>query len=155
MKFSPALAAIFTGLSLAIPLRAHRVEGLLQSSLVEVLPSQIGVEVTLAPGMDVAPKVVALLDANGDGVLSEAESTAWSTRFMPGQNVTVDGHSLPLNLKSVRISPLAEMSEGHAEIVVQHERRIIAGVNTATKYCASSERATNWCSWVGNSVARP
>ena len=118
MRILLAMAAVFVGLILATPLHAHRVEGLLQSSLVEVLRSHVGVEVTLVPGIDIAPKIIALLDANGDGVFSELESAAWSLRFMEGQSVTVDGQSVPLNLKSVRISPLAEMTNGHGEIVV-------------------------------------
>ena len=112
-------AFIFTLLlAFAAPLHAHRVEGLLQNSLVEVLPSQVGVEVTLVPGIDIAPKIVALLDADGDGVFSESESAAWSARFMAAQSVTVDGQSLPLKLEGTRASPLAEMNSGHAEIIV-------------------------------------
>ena len=119
MRIFPAIATVALGFALAVPLRAHRVEGLLQASLVEVLPAQVGVEVTLVPGIDIAPEVVALLDADGDGVFSKAESKAWAARFMAGQSVTVDGRSLPLDLKSILASPLAEMAGGHAEIVVR------------------------------------
>ncbi len=112
------LPTIVIALFLAIPVRAHRTDGLLQSSLVEILPSQVGVQVTLAPGIDIAPKVIALLDSDRDGVFSDPESEAWSELFMAKQRVTVDGQSLPLTLQSVRTSPLAEMRDGHAEIVV-------------------------------------
>ena len=118
MKIRPAIATIAIAITLAAPLHAHRLEGLVQASLVEVLPSQVGVEVTLVPGIDIAPKVIALLDVNGDGVFSDAESTAWSALLMAAQTVTVDGQSLPLTLQSVRTSPLAEMTGGHGEIVV-------------------------------------
>ena len=37
---------------------------------------------------------------------------------MARQSVTVDGQSLPLTLQSVHTSPLAEMTNGHAQIVV-------------------------------------
>jgi hypothetical protein len=74
----------------------------------------------LVPGIDIAPKVVALLDANGDGGFSPGESANWSRLFMAGQSVTVDGQSLPLTLQSVRTSPLSEMTDGHAEIVVHY-----------------------------------
>lgn len=118
MKILPAIAIGLTGLILATPLHAHRLEGLVQSSLVEVLPSQVGVQVTLIPGMDIAPKIIAVLDRDGDGVFSEIESDAWAELFMARQRVTVDGKSLPLTLQSVRASPLAEMTGGHAEIAV-------------------------------------
>jgi hypothetical protein len=113
-----ALTMIAGGLTLAAPLHAHRLEGLVQSSLVEVLPSHIGVQVTLVPGIDIAPKIKALLDPDGDGESSEIESDAWAELFMARQSVTVDGQSLPLVLRNVRISPLAELAGGHAEIAV-------------------------------------
>jgi hypothetical protein len=118
MNAKTALALIAGGLTLAAPLHAHRLEGLVQSSLVEVLPSHIGVQVTLVPGIDIAPKIKALLYPDGDGESSEIESDAWAELFMARQSVTVDGQSLPLVLRNVRISPLAEMNGGHAEIVV-------------------------------------
>lgn len=118
MNAKAALAMIAVGLTLAAPLHAHRLEGLVQSSLVEVLPSQIGVEVTLVPGIDIAPKIKALLDPDGDGAFSEIESAVWSELFMARQSVTVDGQSLPLVLQSIRTSPLGEMNSGHAEIVL-------------------------------------
>lgn len=118
MRILQARATLAVGLALAAPLSAHRTEGLLQASLVEVLPAQVGVEVTLTPGIDIAPKIIALLDANGDGEFSGAESTGWSALFMARQTVTADGQSLPLKLVNLRSSPLAEMTYGHAQIVV-------------------------------------
>jgi hypothetical protein len=115
-----AIVTLILGLLSATPTQAHRIEGLLQAALVELLPSQAGLEVMLVPGMDIAPKVVALLDANGDGVFSASESNDWSGLFMAGQSVTVDGQSLPLTLQSVRTSSLSEMTNGHAEVVVHY-----------------------------------
>ena len=120
MKILASITALPVVLALATPVQAHRTEGLLQSSLVEVLPTQVGVEVTLVPGMDIAPKIVALLDHDHDGVISELESNAWSELFMAKQSVTVDGQSLPLKLQSVRASPLGEITNGHAQIVVHY-----------------------------------
>jgi hypothetical protein len=111
---------LILGLLSVTPAQAHRTEGLLQAALVELLSSQVGVEVRLVPGIDIAPKAVALLDANDDGVFSASESDDWSGLFMAGQSVTVDGQSLPLTLQSVRTSPLSEMTNGHAEIVVHY-----------------------------------
>jgi hypothetical protein len=118
MKLSSTVIAIACAVHLAGPVWAHRTAGLLQSSLVEVLPSQVGVEVTLTPGMDIAPKMVALLDTDGDGVFSGIESAVWSEVFMVGQSMKVEGQLIPLQLQSVRTSPLGEMTNGHAEIVV-------------------------------------
>jgi len=118
MNLRTTLAVVATGLCLATPLHAHRLEGLVQSSLVEVLPTQIGVQITLVPGIDIAPRIRALVDPDGDGESSEIESEAWAELFMARQTVTVDGQSLPLVLQKVRSSPLAELAGGHAEIIV-------------------------------------
>jgi hypothetical protein len=103
---------------------AHRTHGLLQASLVEILPSQVGVEVTLVPGMDIARNIKNLLDTDDDGIFSDSESAHWSTLFMARQSVTVDGQSLPLTLESVRASPLSEMTNGHASIVVHFTAKL-------------------------------
>jgi len=120
MKPIKTLTFLAVGLSLATALHAHRLEGLIQSSLVEIEPSQIRVQVTLIPGVDIAPKIKALLDPNGDGESSEIESKAWTGEFMARQRVTVDGQSLPLTIQTVRSSPLSELADGHAEIVIDY-----------------------------------
>lgn len=118
MKTRFILAAGIAALGLAMQAHGHRTTGLLQASLVDVLPSQVGVEVTLVPGIDIAHSVVALLDTDGDGALSEGESDAWAKGFLADQSVLADGKSLPLKLVGVWASSLAEMAGGHAEIVV-------------------------------------
>lgn len=120
MKPGKTLAVIAAGLSLATSLHAHRLEGLVQSSLVEVEPSQIKVQVTLLPGIDIAPGIKALLDPDADGEFSEPESRAWARQFMAGQTVAVDGQSLPLTVHNVRSSPLPDLTGGHAEIVIDY-----------------------------------
>ena len=120
MKTSKTLAIVTIGLTLATSLHAHRLEGLLQSSLVEVVPTQIKVQVTLVPGVDIAPRMKALLDPDADGEFSESESKAWAGQFMARQSVVVDGQTLPLTVRNVRGSPLPELAGGHAEIVIDY-----------------------------------
>jgi hypothetical protein len=120
MKPGKTLSIVAAGLSLATSLHAHRLEGLLQSSLVEVVPTQIKVQVTLVPGIDVAPRIKALLDPDADGEFSESESKAWAGQFMARQSVVVDGQTLPLTVQNVRSSPLPELSGGHADIVIDY-----------------------------------
>jgi hypothetical protein len=100
-------------------LLAHRLEGLEQSSLVDVQPDGIAVQVTLALGADIAPRIAALLDPNGDDTVSPEELAAWNQNFLAAQSIALDGKSLPLQHRSTQHSSLAEMRrnpEGHAEI---------------------------------------
>lgn len=118
MKMFIPIAALLLSCLLPGPACAHRLEGLLQATLVEVLPSEIGIEVTLSPGIDIAPKLIAMLDTDGDGRFSAIESAVWAETFMAGQSVRVDSRALTLWVQSVRTSPFAEMTNGHGEIVV-------------------------------------
>lgn len=120
MKPRKILALSAAGLFLATSLHAHRLEGLVQSSLVEVMPNQIQVRVTLIPGIDIAPKIKALLDPDGNGECSETESKAWAKQFMERQKVTIDGKTVPLTVQNVRSSPIPELEGGHAEIFIDY-----------------------------------
>ncbi len=103
----------------ASPAFAHRAEGFLQASLVGVSPSLIEVEVTLAPGIDTAPRFLSLLDTNGDRTVPTAESFAWAAKFMATQRVTLDGKPLPLTLLHVMAGPVDEMTTGHGGVLVR------------------------------------
>lgn len=118
MKTLPVVASIVCGLTLALPLQAHRTAGLLQASLVEVLPTQVAVEVTLNPGTDIAPRMVALLDRDGDGSLSRTEGESWAAEFLKKQSVSIGGRSVPLVFQAVHATPLSEMASGHSLITV-------------------------------------
>lgn len=119
-------------------LQAHRAEGLLQATLVEIQPDRVSVEVSLRLGIDIAPAIVRLIDPDGDGVVSDAESAAWAQRFLADQTVSVDGNRLALQNERVHTSPPDETGDGHGEIVIQfdaplgtfaRDRRTIVHVN--------------------------
>lgn len=118
MKALAVIASIPCVLAVALPLHAHRTSGLLQASLIEVLPTQVSVEVSLCPGTDIASRVVALLDRDRDGSLSQAEAEAWAMDFLKTQSVTLGGRPLPLDFQAVHATPLSEMDSGHSRITV-------------------------------------
>lgn len=120
-RIRQATLGLLAGSLAALSAHAHRTSGLLQASLVDVQATRIEIEVTLLPGMDLASKVFALLDTDGDGRISESERSAWAREFLSRQSVTLDGRTLPITLQSVRTVPLLEMNQGHGEIVVQFE----------------------------------
>lgn len=95
---------------------AHRLDEYLQSALVAVESNRVQVEVCLTPGVIVAPVVLAEIDPNGDGLLSESEQRAYATRFLGDLKLTVDGRELKLRLTSLKFPALAEMKEGVGEI---------------------------------------
>ena len=52
---------------------AHRLDEYLQATLVSVEKTRALLEVRLMPGVAIVPMVLAEIDCNGDGVMSEAE----------------------------------------------------------------------------------
>ena len=114
-----ALLPIALGIAFAQEAGAHRTTGMLQSTLVEILPDQVGLELTLLPGMDIAPGLQRLLDLDGDGQVSEVEKEAFGQWVQSGQEVSVNGRRLPVKVKEVRVPPLNELAGGHATMVVE------------------------------------
>lgn len=115
-RILPWLAAILLPV---LPLRAHRMEGLLQSSLVEVFPDRVEVEVTLLSGIDVAPQVIGLVDIDVDGALQTIELESWAGGFLRTQQLRLDGVPQRMKVRSVRSSLPSTWREGHGELVVQ------------------------------------
>lgn len=107
------LSTLLAAAALTMPAAAHRETGLLQKSLVEVTDREVLVQVTVHPGMDVAKRVIALMDANGDGNIGTAEADIWAARFMEVQSVTMDGRPLPLRLEGVSSTPPSDILGGH------------------------------------------
>lgn len=119
MNFSRFLLLSFGWLLLVNAARAHRSEGLLQSALVEVLPTRVNVEITFEPGIDIARTLVQELDTNRDGIWNESESATWADAVL--EELTVQFDTIALTPRFVRIeaSPFSEFRSGHAEIKVQ------------------------------------
>lgn len=70
------------------------------------------VELRLIPGVQVADRVFALIDADGDGQISSAEGQAYARRVMQDVALEVDGRRTPLALKVLEFPSRREMSEG-------------------------------------------
>ena len=151
-RIRPATIGFLVWSLVAMSAHAHRTSGLLQASLVDVQAAQVGVEVTLLPGMDMASKVYALLDTDGDGGISESERSAWGKEFLSRQTVTLDGRPLPITLQSVRAAPLSEMKEGHSEIVVHFIADLGPGVRGAHALMCANRYSPVPCSYQSNGL---
>jgi hypothetical protein len=98
------------------PALAHRLDEYLQATLVSVERNRMEAQMTLTPGVAVFPFLVPDIDANGDGVLSDAEQRAYAARVMGDLSVLSDGRRLTPQLTSLRFPALSEMKEGRGEI---------------------------------------
>ena len=95
---------------------AHVLDQYLQVAQIALAPDGVRVELRLIPGAQVADRIFALIDVNGDGEISSAEGQTYARRAMQDVTIEVDGRRAPLALTGVRFPSRREMSEGAGAI---------------------------------------
>jgi hypothetical protein len=118
MSLSHALCS-FVLLALSGQCFAHRLDEYLQATMISLGKDRIVVEMRLSPGVAVAPFVVAAIDRDADGVLSNTEQTAYVDRVRRDVSITLDGDVLTLHLISKKFASVQEMREGRGEIQLE------------------------------------
>jgi hypothetical protein len=103
-------------LSAASPAFAHRVDEYLQATTIEVEKDRVALELRLAPGIEVFPKVLALIDTDRDGAVAEAELRGYAQRLATDLSLSVDGTRLPLRLVSAKMEALEALKDGRGTI---------------------------------------
>jgi hypothetical protein len=73
----------------------------------------------MIPGVAVSSIVVANIDTNGDGVISETERRAYAQRVLGDLLLTVDGNRLKPRLTSIAVPSIEAMKEGLGEIQIE------------------------------------
>ena len=112
MKLPLAALLILT----AMPVRAHRLDEYLQATLLSVEKSRLEAQMTLTPGVAVFPQLIALIDTNADGVISEQEQRSYAGLVLQDISLGIDGHRLTPHLIATRFPTMDEMKEGRGEI---------------------------------------
>ncbi len=120
-------AAAVVLLALVSQASAHRLDEYLQAAMVDVQKDRVAVEVRLTPGVAVFRTVLAMIDTDGDGVISEAEERDYAQRVLQDLSLTLDGKRLPLRIVSSTFPKIEEMKEGLGEIVMDLEARVPPG----------------------------
>ena len=77
-------------LSVATPACAHRLDEYLQAATFAVDGNHVAVEMRLTPGVEVLGKVLAVIDTNGDGGISESEHSGYAERVRRDLLLTID-----------------------------------------------------------------
>ena len=95
---------------------AHRLDEYLQATLITVEQDRVDASMRLIPGVAVSSQVIAMIDADGDGVLSEAEQKAYAERVLGDLSLSVDGVPLKPKLVSSEFPRVEEIQEGLGEI---------------------------------------
>ena len=98
---------------------AHRIDEYLQATVVSLSPGQLQASIRLIPGVLLAPSVIATIDGDADGILSDTERAAYATRVLADLSVTLDGVVVRPTLTSWRFPETAALREGLDEIRIE------------------------------------
>ncbi len=109
------------------PASAHRLDEYLQASILSIEKHRIQASMRLIPGVAVSSAVLALIDTDRDGAISQAEQLAYAKRVLHDLSISVDGQVLAPQLISVNVPPLEELKEGLGEIHIEFAASPIAG----------------------------
>jgi len=125
MKRLAAAAAIL--LMSGLPASAHRLDEYLQATTISVEKDRVHAEIRLTPGVAVFRDVIAKIDADSDGLISEAEQRGYAERVLGDLSLAIDGERLQLRLVSVKFGKIEEMKEGLGEIQVEFDAVVPGG----------------------------
>jgi hypothetical protein len=117
MKTTLAAGALL--LALGSRALAHQLDEYVQATTLSVEKDRVQARIRLTPGVAVWPVVVAAIDTDGDGALSEAEQRAYAERVLRDLSLTVDGTRLPLRLVSWRSGRVEDLREGLGAIELE------------------------------------
>jgi hypothetical protein len=112
-----AVAAVI--LSVAGPISAHRLDQYLQATLISVEKDHVQASMRLIPGVAVSSAVLASVDTNADGLLSNAEQQAYAQQVMRDVSISIDGKRLTQRVVSVEFPKNQEMRAGLGEIKIE------------------------------------
>jgi hypothetical protein len=103
---------------------AHRLDEYLQATRIEVEFDCIKMEINLTPGAAVANDVIAMIDRDRNGEISENERTSYARDVVESLSVEIDGQRQPLNVNTSSIPPIADMKRGEGVIRLGAAARI-------------------------------
>ena len=111
----------------AMPATAHRLDEYLQATTISVEKHRVQTQIRLTPGVAVFPVVLASIDTDADGVISEAEQRAYAKWVQGDVSLTIDGSRLHLRLVSLKFAKIEEMRDGVGEIQLDFDADVTSG----------------------------
>ena len=95
---------------------AHRLDEYLQATRLSLAANQVGVEIDLTPGVDVAPMIFSLINTDHDGRISASEGASYAKQVMQETVLEIDGRRFRLDLLRYEFPSFPEMNTGEGTI---------------------------------------
>ena len=106
------LACFLCAFALQATAAAHVLDQYLQIAQIALAPGGVRVELRLIPGVQVADRVFAMIDVDGDAQISPAEEQVYARHVLQDIALEVDGRPTPLALMGIHFPARREMDEG-------------------------------------------
>jgi hypothetical protein len=107
-----SFAILGVSLATAAPAGAHRLDEYLQATRLSIGAEQVLLEIDLTAGVAVAPEVLAWIDTNRDGQISNDEGDAYARELLRSVVLSVDGRPVPITVIEIRVPHLREIRLG-------------------------------------------
>jgi hypothetical protein len=101
-----------------VPALAHRRDEYLQAARIGVDPHRIALELDVTPGIAIAPTVVAEIDRDRDGRITDPEARAYAARIQAGLRLEIDGRPLSIELVDLRWPEPIALTRGEGTIQI-------------------------------------
>lgn len=99
---------------------AHRLDEYLQATLVVIEPSAVRLQLTLTPGVEVANDVLAQIDWDGNGAVSDREVTDYAEALRQNLVVRLNDQKVELKLTHSKFPAPSELRSGTASIELDY-----------------------------------
>ena len=101
------------------PADSHQLDEYLQATRIAMAADRVGVEISLTPGVAVAPRVFALIDRDGDGRASSVEINSYARRVLRDVVLSVDGQPVQMTITRAECPPWEEIRSGAGIIRIE------------------------------------
>src|SRR5262245_9739943 len=92
------LTIVVVLLAFPVPAAAHRLDEYLQATRISVSVDRVMFEIDLTAGVEVAPKILALIDADRNGDISLAEGETYARAVLRSVTLEIDDQPRPVTL---------------------------------------------------------
>lgn len=123
-KWIATFAAVSGWLGWAPSAGAHRLDEYLQATRLSVSVDRVDLVIDLTPGAAIANKVLAWIDTNGDGRISDAEARAYAEEMLRSVTLKVDGLPAPVELVASSFPEWSDVRLGVGMIRLQAVAKI-------------------------------
>lgn len=100
---------------------AHRLDEYLQATLVGLSPQRVEINLSLTAGIAVVSNVVAVMDIDGNQVISPQEERAYGELVLGDLTASVDDARLALQVTGTKFPGMAEFREGLGSVQLKFE----------------------------------